>query len=99
MCRDVKYIILLYSSSRNFHTNTDATSHSVTTGNRWNQIKQQQWSVLIGCRGGRKPSEIKGDKVDSKFARQVEPLLTRRQEVPAANTRPSVNSLFMLAPH
>lgn len=35
MCRDVKYIILLYSSSRNYHNaNADATSHSVTTGNR-----------------------------------------------------------------
>lgn len=35
MCRDVKYIILFYSSSRNYHnTNTDATSHSVTTGKR-----------------------------------------------------------------
>lgn len=43
MCRDVKYIILLYSSLRNYHnTNTDATSHSVTTGNHSNQIKQQQ---------------------------------------------------------
>ena len=57
MCRDVKYIILLYSSLRNYHhTNTDATSHSVTTGNRWNQIKQLHWSVLIG---DHKPSEIK----------------------------------------
>lgn len=43
MCRDVKYIILLYSSLRNYHnTNTDATSHSVTTGNHSNLIKQQQ---------------------------------------------------------
>lgn len=34
MCRDVKYIILLYSSVRNYHnTNTDATSRSVSTGN------------------------------------------------------------------
>lgn len=48
MCRDVKYIILLYSSLGNYHnTNTDTTSHSVTTGNHWRQIKQQQWSVLI----------------------------------------------------
>lgn len=31
MCRDVKYIILLYGSLRNYHnTNTDATRHSVT---------------------------------------------------------------------
>lgn len=69
MCRDVKYIILLYCSRRN--TNTDATT--VTTGN---QIKQQQRrSVLIGCGVDREPSERK--KKESKrtreWSRQVEP--------------------------
>lgn len=99
MCRDVKYNILLYSSSRNYHnTNTDATSHSVTTGNHWKQIKQQQWSVLIRCWGDRKPSEIKGDEMDSKSARQVEPLPSVAK-APAVETRPSVNRLFMLASH
>lgn len=92
MCRDVKYIILLYSSLRNYHnTNTDATSHSVTTGNHSSQIKQQQWSVLLRCLGERKPSEFKGDKMDSKVRPTGRTSAPRRQEAPAVKNETDLN--------
>lgn len=34
MCRDVKYIILLYSSMKNYHNTNINASLSLTTGNR-----------------------------------------------------------------